>query len=148
MCLSIVSLLLLHLRPVFCRRPSASSTPLGVTRSNPCTSAHWSGMSGCLATPTPHTGYEPTIFVYANDEHTLINLPDINRNFPRNYAATLVSTTEDPERTSTFRSIRGESWKCGRGFAVQKENKKNPTSSQETGARLDASNKVPKTKCA
>ena len=36
-------------------RPSASSTPLAVTRSNPCTSAQWSGMSGCLANPTPHT---------------------------------------------------------------------------------------------
>ena len=36
-------------------RHSASSTPLARTRSNPCTSAHWSGMSGCLANPTPHT---------------------------------------------------------------------------------------------
>ena len=36
-------------------RHSASSTPLARTRSNPCTSTHWSGMSGCLANPTSHT---------------------------------------------------------------------------------------------
>ena len=36
-------------------RHSPSSTRLARTRSNPCTSAHLSGMSGCLANPTPHT---------------------------------------------------------------------------------------------
>ena len=36
-------------------RPSASSTSLERSRMNPCASAHWSGMSGCLANPTPHT---------------------------------------------------------------------------------------------
>ena len=36
-------------------RPSASSTSLERTRLAPCSSAHWSGMSGCLANPTPHT---------------------------------------------------------------------------------------------
>ena len=37
-------------------RPSASSTTqMERTRSNPCSSAHWSGMSGRLANPTPHT---------------------------------------------------------------------------------------------
>ena len=38
-------------------RPSASSTSLERSRVNPCASAHWSGMSGCLANPTPHTHY-------------------------------------------------------------------------------------------
>ena len=59
-------------------RPSASSTPLAGTRSLPCVSARWSGMSGCLANPTPGTGYEPNIRVDAYDEHTPINLPDSN----------------------------------------------------------------------
>ena len=37
-------------------RPSASSTSLERTTLNPCPSAHWSGMSGCLVNPTPNTG--------------------------------------------------------------------------------------------
>ena len=78
-------------------RPSASSTNLAVTRSNPCTSAHWSGMSGCLANPTPHTGYEPNFCTFMNEEHTPINLADSHRNFPRRGDATIISTTEDPE---------------------------------------------------
>ena len=36
-------------------RPSASSTPLAGTRSPPCVSAQWSGMSGCIANPTADT---------------------------------------------------------------------------------------------
>ena len=44
----------------------------------PCVSARWSGMSGCLANPTPGTCHEPNIRVDANDEHTPINLPDSN----------------------------------------------------------------------
>ena len=36
-------------------RPSPSSTPLAGTRSLPCASALWGGMSGHLATPTPDT---------------------------------------------------------------------------------------------
>ena len=36
-------------------RPSVSSTSLERSRINPCASAHWSGMSGCWATPTPQT---------------------------------------------------------------------------------------------
>ena len=57
-------------------RPSASTTSLERTRLNPCSSSHWSGMSGCFATPTPHTGYEPKICAHINEEHTPINLPD------------------------------------------------------------------------
>ena len=36
-------------------RPSASLTSLGRSKAPPCASAHWSGMSGCLANPTPNT---------------------------------------------------------------------------------------------
>ena len=63
-------------------RPSASSAPLPETRSSPCVSARWSGMSGCIANPTPDTGYEPKFRVDANDEQTPINDPDSNRGFP------------------------------------------------------------------
>ena len=28
----------------------------------PCASAHWSGMSGCFANPTPNTVYEPNSY--------------------------------------------------------------------------------------
>ena len=63
-------------------RHSASSTPLAGTRSASCVSARWSGMSGCLANPTPAP---PS------------SSPDSNRSFPRNYDATKVSTTEDPD---------------------------------------------------
>ena len=84
-----------HLCPSYCFISYLFSV---TTRSNPCTSARWSGMSDCLANPTAHTGYEPNICVHANDEHTQINPPDSNRNLPRNYDAAKVSTTEDPER--------------------------------------------------
>ena len=62
-----------------------------------CASDHWSGMSGCLANPTPHSGYEPNFYSYMNEEHTQINLPDSHRSFPRRDDATIISTTEDPE---------------------------------------------------
>ena len=74
-------------------RPSASSTPLTGT----CASAPWSGMSGHLANPTPDIGYESKFCVDASEEHTLINLPESNRNFPHNYDATIVATTEEPD---------------------------------------------------
>ena len=45
-------------------RPSASSTSLERTRLTSCSSAHWSGMSGCLANPTPHAGYESNFCTY------------------------------------------------------------------------------------
>ena len=77
-------------------RPSASSTPLALTRSNPCTSARWSGLSGCLGKPTPYTGSEPNICAYINEEHTPFNLPDSNRDFPRSDDAAIISTTEGP----------------------------------------------------
>ena len=78
-------------------RPSASSTSLERTRLYHCTSAHWSGLSGCLTNLTPNTGFEPDFCTYINDEHTPINLPDSNRNLPCRDDATTVSTTEDPE---------------------------------------------------
>ena len=52
-------------------------------------------MSGHLANPTPDTSYEPKICVDVSDEHTPINLPDSNKNFPHDYDATIVATTED-----------------------------------------------------
>ena len=39
-------------------RPSASSTSLGRGRVNLCAFAHWSGMSGCLVSPTPHAALQ------------------------------------------------------------------------------------------
>ena len=78
-------------------RTSASSTSLGRSRVNPCASAHWSGMSGCLADLTSNTGYEPNFYSYMNEEHTPINLPDSHRSFPCRDDATIISTTEDPE---------------------------------------------------
>ena len=77
-------------------RPSASSTSLERSGVTPCASSHWSGMSGCLANPTQHTGDEPN-FNSKVDEHTPINLPDSHPNFPRRDDATTISTTEDPE---------------------------------------------------
>ena len=40
-------------------RTSTTSTSFVGRKQNPCASAHWSGMSGRLADPTQHTGYEP-----------------------------------------------------------------------------------------
>ena len=78
-------------------RPSASSTSFGGSRRTPCASAHWSAMSGCLATPTPNTGYEPNFYGCTNEEHTPINLPDSHRSFQCRDDATIISTTEGPE---------------------------------------------------
>ena len=55
---------------LFVSRPSASSTSFGGSRQEPCASAHWSGMSGCLANPTPNTGYEPKFHSYMNEERS------------------------------------------------------------------------------
>ena len=97
MSLSSASLLSLHRQPVSLSRPSGSSTLLERSRLNPCALAHWSGMSGCLANPTPHAGHEPNFYTYMNEEHTPINIPDSHRNFPRRDDATIIVTTEDPE---------------------------------------------------
>ena len=78
-------------------RPSASWTSLQMSRTTPCASARWSGRSGCLANPTPHTNFEPNFYTNMNEEHTPFNLPDSHRNFPRSDDATIISTTEDPE---------------------------------------------------
>ena len=73
-------------------QPSASSTPLTGTRRSLRTSV----VSDYLVSPTPHTGfYEPKFCVDASDEHTPINLLHSNRNFPHDYDATIVATTED-----------------------------------------------------
>ena len=40
-------------------RPSAPSTSLERSRQNPCASAHWSGMPGCLGNQTPNTPPSP-----------------------------------------------------------------------------------------
>ena len=55
MVLLVAFLLLLPHVPILCQDPFASSTSLERSGVNPCASAHWSGMPGCLANPTPHT---------------------------------------------------------------------------------------------
>ena len=77
-------------------RPSASSTSFGRSGANPCASAHWSGMSGCLANPAPNTGYEPYFHSHTDKEHTPMNLPDSHRSFTRRGDAIIICTTEDP----------------------------------------------------
>ena len=52
-------------------------------------------MSGNLTNPTPDTGYEPKFCVDVIDEHTPMNLPDSNMNFPHDDDATIDATTED-----------------------------------------------------
>ena len=37
---------------------------VGEDQIKPCPSAHWSGMSGCLANPTPNTGKDPNFCAY------------------------------------------------------------------------------------
>ena len=71
-------------------RVTSSPTSFAGRKLNPCASARWSGMSGCLANPTPNTGY---FYSYVNEEHTPINLPDSHRSFQCRDDA----TTEDPE---------------------------------------------------
>ena len=79
-------------------RTSATSTSFVGSRQNPCASAHWSGMSGYFANPTPNTGYEPNFYrSYMNEEHTPINLPGNQRSFQCRDDATIISAAEDPE---------------------------------------------------
>ena len=54
-------------------------------------------MSGCLANPTPNTGYEPNFYSYMNLEQTPINVPDSHRSSQCRDDATIISATEDPE---------------------------------------------------
>ena len=54
-------------------------------------------MSGCLANPTPNTGYERNFYSYKDKEHTPMNLPDSHRSFTRRSDATIISAAEDPE---------------------------------------------------
>ena len=87
------------------RFPPVASSPtcsldniIGEDQINPpCPSAHWSGMSGCLASPTLNTGYEPNFYSYLNEEHTPINVPDNHRSFRCRDNATIISAVEDPE---------------------------------------------------
>ena len=60
----------------------------------PCATPPWGGMPRQLADPIPDTGYEPKFCIDVSDEHTPINFPTRNRNFPYEYDATIV-TTED-----------------------------------------------------
>ena len=96
MCLSFVSLQSLHLLRVLChdlqrrqhrwRGPDETPAPL------------LTGVEWLAAWPVPpNTGCEPNFCAHINEEHTPINLPDSNRNFPRRDDATIISTTEDPE---------------------------------------------------
>ena len=78
-------------------RPSASPVPLAGSRSRPCVSARWSGISGCIANPTQDTVYEPKFCVNANDEHTPINLPDSNQTSPHDCNDTIAVTSEEPD---------------------------------------------------
>ena len=43
------------------------------------------------------TRYEPKFCVDTSDEHTPINIPESDKNFPHDYEATMVATTEEPD---------------------------------------------------
>ena len=114
---------------------------------NSCASAHWRGTSGCLANPTPHTGYEPNFYTYMNEEHTPINLPDSHRNFPRRDDATTITSTEDPGASSSSKqvaasrvptmvgSVGSSLWKQWRDH----ESVDSRNGIQETGAKVNIS---------
>ena len=72
---------------------SATSTSFCDSRNNPCASSHWSGMSGRTANPTQNTGHEPNFYIYMNEEHTPINLPD---SFQCRDDTTIISAAKDP----------------------------------------------------
>ena len=101
-----VSLLSFHLLLVLCHDHQRRSHHWRGPDETPALSVHWSGMSGCLANPTPNTGYEPNFCAYINEEHTAINLPDHNRNFLRRDDATIIIHNRGLRRISTFRSIQ------------------------------------------
>ena len=61
---------------MLCHDPQRRQRPLTGTRSVPCVSARWSGMSGCIANPTPDTRHEPKFRADASDDHMRINLPE------------------------------------------------------------------------
>ena len=134
-------------------QPSASSTPLTGTRSPPCASARWSGtrwseMSGCIATLTPTTRYEPKFCVDASDERTPINLPDSNRNFkseepdvPRHSG-----TSSSSKHTAAASRVPTALVSLGRWFWKQLadyESVDGRNCIQETGADLDRETVVP-----
>ena len=92
-------------------QPSASSTPLTRTRSASCASARW---VECLAV-LPFQVVSPNSV--SMDEHTPINLPDSNRNFPHDCNATIAVTSEEPDvprhsgTTSSSKHTAAASWR-------------------------------------
>ena len=83
---------LLLLLLILCHDPQPRQLLCTGTKSLPCVSVRWSGLSGCIANPTPDTGLEPKFCVDTNDEHTPIKLPDGNGSFPH-----ITATSEDPD---------------------------------------------------
>ena len=79
--------------PIF-SSPTTTPTPLNEIRLNPCATPLWGGPSGHLADPTPNTGYEPKFCMDVSCEHTPVNLPDSNRNFPHHYDATTAASED------------------------------------------------------
>ena len=133
-------------------RPCGSSTPLAGTRSPPCVSARWSGMSGCVANPTPDTGYEPKFCVDVNHEHTPINLPDSIRILPHDFNATIAVTSVEPDvprhsgtpssskhtaAASRFHTVLGSLGNCLWKQLADYVSVGSRNSIQETGAELD-----------
>ena len=119
----------------------------------------FTGVSGCLANPTPHTGFEPNFYSYMNEEHTPINLPDSHRSFPCRDDATIITTTEDPEgfpqtgasssskQTAASRVPRtlGSSFACLWKQWRDHVSVDRRTGIQETGASLDRESVAPAT---
>ena len=86
-------------------RPSASSTPFAGTRSNTCTSAHWSGMSGCLAYSTPHRFRAQHLCPRQRRAHA-DQPPRQQLKFPAQLRRHHSLHNRGPRRTSTLRSIQ------------------------------------------
>ena len=135
-------------------RTSATTNSFGGCGRNLCAS-DWSGMSGCLANPTPNTGCEPNFYSYMNEEHTPINLPESKRNFQCRDDATIISATEDPAvfrirkhpaaaskpQQAEFPTMLGSS---GASLWKQRPESVNSRASiQATGANVDRQSVVP-----
>ena len=133
-------------------QPSASSTPLTRTRSPSCASARWSGMSVCIANPTPNTGYEPKFCVDASEEHTPMNLPDSKWHSPHDCNATIAVTSEEPDvpqhsgtsssskhtaAASRVPTVPGSPGNCFWKQLADNESVDGRDSIRETGADLD-----------
>ena len=85
--------------------PAASpALPTGI-RPNTCATPLGDGLPDHLAGRIPNTGYEPKFCIDVDSEHTPINLPFRNMNFPQEYDAT-ITASEDLNFASTFFSLK------------------------------------------